>query len=930
MDTETVTIPVRPALTGTIDVVPDPPIRNRPATVSVTPSGGTAGYTFAWDIDDDGAFDDGTSYEVDTTFATLGAHVVRVRIRDSATNQHETIVTRTLTVTDPPAPPPGTPEQPPAPKPPPPCTKRLVFELSEITTTGCFTQTGVSPSARWATRSQVKVNGIVFPDFGQTFTIELPTPDQPGGRFVAPNSTIKFGGCKVFAGDVDWQLPAGKEGDPDKTVETFSIALGSQIFGLNVKGTTAVRMGFRNGTHYATFPLTIELPAGIETGPNRGYSRATGSASLRVDDAGVHYDGLKLSATNVWLGKVKLVEVCFSFIPSGGQAVDPCPASSIIGEPPFIDCKTDVNTNRWDGNATIQLPGKSNTTIGVFGGLANGTVSKLGGVVDGLGRRVPLAPQVFLNRLGIGLCLTPPPFQLRGDIGVNILPIPEKDPTVGIIGKVVYSDGEPGEGWQLRVGGNVKVLGTQLGEGSVTIRESNVYDFNVEAGFNAYDIVSLNGQIDGWVDLDRSLFNLEGIVRACVGGAVCAQGSGLASSVGAAGCVTIASTVSSPDLLVSFDPFRVRFDTRPLLLTAGFGYRWGASSPDLFASSCSFGPYRQAKSAALARAAASGAPLPVRVAPGTDAVTLRIRGTKGVPKVVVRGPGGVTITSPAKATGAQRKGVYLLAENRRDRSTNVVLVRPAAGTWTVSAAPGASSRPTRVETAASEAPPTLDGAVRTSGGRRVLDLAYAVPAGTSVRLVERAGGIGRTLRASVEGRRCPAGPATRPGTNQRILCAQVRFRPSRGPGGRRTIQAVVSRRGIPIAQQDVATFRAPKQTRPSRVVGLRAHRANGFLVVAFPRSRGASRYAVSVSLSDGRELGFDLDARCEEIQIPHVPAGVGATVTVAGVRYDMVLGDKRKLVVRPGVTNAGRKAKVPRSQWRPRVACQENGTPIGT
>jgi hypothetical protein len=265
----------------------------------------------------------------------------------------------------------------------------------------------------------------------------------------------------------------------------------------------------------------------------------------------------------------------------------------------------------------------------------------------------------------------------------------------------------------------------------------------------------------------------------------------------------------------------------------------------------------------------------------------------------------------------QSKGHWMLAENTTNATTNVLLVHPAAGTWTVAGVPGAASAPTTVDSAKSEAHPTIAGNVRGSGGARTLEVAYAVPPGASVRLVERAKGISRTIAGAVHGHRCSVGPKTRPGSDQAILCARVRFRPSRGPGGIRKIQAVVTRGPIPLEQKDIASFRAPKQTLPSRVGRLRARRANGFLVVAFPRSRGASRYAVSAALSDGRLLAFDLAPKCRAVRIAAVPAGVAATVKVTGVRYDLATGGSRSISIKSKAASAGPKGKLPGKLWRP-------------
>ena len=138
------------------------------------------------------------------------------------------------------------------------------------------------------------------------------------------------------------------------------------------------------------------------------------------------------------------------------------------------------------------------------------------------------------------------------------------------------------------------------------------------------------------------------------------------------------------------------------------------------------------------------------------------------------------------------------------------------------------------------------------------------------------------------------------------------FRPSRGPGGKRSIQAVVSRGAIPLGRKHVAFFRVPERTLPSRPGPLRARRVGGALIVAFPASRGASRYAVTAAFSDGRKLGFDLGWSCRAVRIPDVPNDVAASVKVAGVRYDMRPGLYRGIQLAEGRSSAGPGGSLPR------------------
>ncbi len=195
----------------------------------------------------------------------------------------------------------------------------------------------------YTTTSAVTLNGITFPDFGQTFTITLPDAQDPGGHFSAPGSVIRVGSVKVFSGDIDWSLPAGSQGD-EQALKTFSVASGAQLFGLSLAGSVSLNLGWDAGAkYYATFGLNIQLPAGFSAGPDPSFGSVTGAASLRVDDAGVHYNGVQVEAENVWIGKLKVDQVCFSYIPAGGQTDQPVRRARRSTAPRFITCATDVD-----------------------------------------------------------------------------------------------------------------------------------------------------------------------------------------------------------------------------------------------------------------------------------------------------------------------------------------------------------------------------------------------------------------------------------------------------------------------------------------------------------------------------------------------------------------------------------------------------------
>lgn len=901
--TDTLPVTVRDDVSGTIDVSPDPARPNETATLSVTPAGGSAPYTYAWDADNDGAFDDGTDRTLPWTFSANGTYTVRVRIQDSANPKHESVVTDTITVDDTAPPPP----------PPPPCTKKLDFALSELTTTGCFTQVGTSPQ-QWQTTDQVKLNGVSFADLGQRFVATFPTGSEPGGHISTPNAAIQFDDLVAYSGPVDWSLPAGGQGDSG-VLHTVSVPSFAKLFGLHVTGSIAIKIGWAaDGTHYGVLPMNVELPKIFKPAPDRSAKGITGAVALRVDDAGPHYDGLKIEVFDAWIGaRIKVAQACFSYVPAGGE-VTPCDAPSLDGEP-YITCESDGTTDRWNGNAVLELPIDARTQYAAFGGLADGQLANLGGFGDNLAPLgVQLAPGVTLNRLGFGVCLSPPPLKLRGDVGVEAL-----DGKLVVNGRFLYTDPDYPRSWSVEVGGNATLGDTYLGDGSMKFNGTGDVDFALATALDL-DVVTLDGKMSGWVEPQRDVFNVEGSLHGCITGLPCARADGLVSSTGVAGCLD-AGVLELPEPYGAREgpfgfgsiSFSVRTYTVPL--KAGFGYRFDSGSVDLLGNSCDFSPYRATRTTMATPGSserpAARAAISERIAPNTKAVTLRIHGSDGPPKVVVSGPGGITITSPkGKRGGKQRKGEYMLAENPTDGTTSVLLVNPAAGEWTVRGAPGAKSTPTSVDRADFEAPPTLFGQIRRTGKGQELALGYSVPDGATVRLVERGEGVARTIERSVQGEPCRGAPKLPSG--ERLLCARVKFQPSRGPGGIRRVEAVVTRGGIPLATEKVASFRAPPEVLPSRPAAIRTRHVGGDLLVQFTRSRGAARYNVTADLEDGRRLGFDLGRKCRGVLIPDVPEGDTARIKVAGVRYDISMGGYRRIETTKGRKSVGRKFRHPR------------------
>jgi hypothetical protein len=118
------------------------------------------------------------------------------------------------------------------------------------------------------------------------------------------------------------------------------------------------------------------------------------------------------------------------------------------------------------------------------------------------------------------------------------------------------------------------------------------------------------------------------------------------------------------------------------------------------------------------------------VAGGQRAVVLVAKGRPGhAPRVAVTGPHGQRITSKANGQGT-RKGRFLVVPNKQDGTTNILVMRPAAGTWRITPLDGRSLRSVGSATALAEP------AVKVVRKGKTLRWTLRRIAGQSVKLVE--------------------------------------------------------------------------------------------------------------------------------------------------------------------------------------------------
>lgn len=816
------------------------------------------------------------------------------------------------------------------------CEKTYTFGTVKLVSSTCFTvENGLDGKpARWVSTGTVKVNNLpVAPGkAGQRFVITLPTAAQPRPRVTDDNVLINLTAFNVYAGKIDWLLPTGTasdlkvvgagstkvtEDDGIRTLQTQPVFSAATLMGLKLRGNVAIKVGKTDdGSYFTTLPLTIEMPSTFRSGPDVNAGGVTANASLKIDEQGTHFDGLRLIVKQVWMGKLKVEEACISYIPAGGMSGEPCEAPELDGKP-YITCNSDSNANRWDGNAVIVLPTKTETKLAAFGGVSNGSISKLGGYVDNLGTKVPVAQGVYLNRVGVGLCLNPPPFKLRGDVGVSVFPA-GKENLVGINGHFLYTDAFNGRPWSLELGGSVVVLDKVIGSGAITLRPTGAIDFEVDSSLSLLGVVSVNGHLEGWLETPTKKFNIEGYGRACLT-AICAKADAIASSTGIGGCATIATIVYYYPVRASnwkwYAPWRINWIRGEINVRSGFGYRWKSGSVNMLGSSCDFGPYRASRTAGLAAAGDRT----FRIGKGTPAVALQLKGAGDVPPTVtLKGPDGTEYALPADQPGKQFDGGTMIIKNPTTGSTEVMLVQPAPGKWTIST-PDGTPKVTAILTSAYEPPATVTGSVRAlRGGAMRFNAAYTLPDGATLSYVEKGNGVQRTLASKVKGSTCPGAKKSPDGRS--VLCKTVDFRPASGPGGKRQLIAVVERDGLPLSQKVVATFTAAKQQLPATPTRLRMVRFAKWVVAAWDRN-GAAQYSVSVTTAGGAKYGRLIPGTCGSIALP-VTNGEAVKVSVAGVRDDLEAGARNHGALKATQKRSGATPRLPRKQWVKRTACR--------
>lgn len=483
----------------------------------------------------------------------------------------------------------------------------------------------------------------------------------------------------------------------------------------------------------------------------------------------------------------------------------------------------EAGLDQWDGQLKVGLPPQPG------GAAIDGSMRFQGGDFKEASLTftppypgIAAGPGVFITYVGGGFGIDP--VTITGKIGFGAIPLAAGGYTLGVDGqiKVVFADPTT-----FTVTGVGSLFGFAISQAEAAINTDGFFSARGSVSLDL-KIVEAGGSFQGFVDGPKRLFGAEGSGMVKIVGFDVLEGKFVASTRGVGGCYEVFGAV------------------------LGFGYKWGDELPlgvDVLGPfSCDLEPYKVAAARGARAAQAGGAAFAVTA--GEASHNVEVTGAGGVPSVVLVAPGGERIAPVAlDAPGAATAKAIALAAPQTNRT--VVGVRaPAAGTWRVEPAEG-SAPITAVRTAAGRAAPKVT--ARVGGAGRARTLGYRISGGASGLKVSFAevGRAGTKIIGTARGR-----------------VGALRFAPGDGPGGVRTIVALLENDGTPRSRSVVARYTAPRPRRPGRVRGVSARRSGTSLVVRWVPAPGARAHVVRVRMADGRRVLRVAGPRARQLRLP--------------------------------------------------------------
>jgi hypothetical protein len=547
------------------------------------------------------------------------------------------------------------------------------------------------------------------------------------------------------------------------------------------------------------------------------FSAVNGDVTLKADNfTGLQLDGLHVHADE---------------LPYGFHGLD----LAYVSDPPT-----------WTGTMSWRSAAAGGDDFGAEIRIVNGTLEfvKLDGKFAAPGREL-YPPFLYLRYLG--LSLKTKPLVLTGQTILSGGPSAGDTAVVGIghpfdtFGTITLTLAAP---FRLDAYAPVYVLGYRLGEGELHYTFPGDVSFAANAAIGSCAKAGASMKVSGFVSIaSPPQFSAKGKATACLAGASVSV-DGVLSSKGIAACGEFGLGAAS--------------------VSAGAGHLWSDGSTSIKLTGCSTAPYE------VASTRQAGGARTFRIGAGVGQADLTLTGDAGPPAVTVTGPDGATYASDASVAV---KGLrHVAVPDDASRTQTLLIAKPAAGTWTVTPAPG-SAAITGLRVARDAPAPVVRGSVRRAGARRELGWSARNRTGRTVELFEEGDG---------ELRRLGAPKGTR-GT--------IRWTPQVVRGGRRTVTALVSQDGLPLRKVTLGTYVLPRPKRPGSARRLRATHAKGDrLVLRWTPGARAARQEIRVALGDGTRRIYRLGAKARTLTLKRIRGATTGRFTVTALRADGVAG----------------------------------------
>jgi hypothetical protein len=442
-----------------------------------------------------------------------------------------------------------------------------------------------------------------------------------------------------------------------------------------------------------------------------------------------------------------------------------------------------------------------------------------------------------------------PPLTLLGGVKLTAGPPVNGTAAAAIDGRLKFVASDP---WLLRADGSAAIAGFGVANAFLQYQSNGMIRLGGDIDANLAGVVSAKAKVDFWLYTPTGQFNAQGSADVCVWKG-CGGGAVVVSSTGIGGCI-----------YTFFADF-------------GMGYKWGGGIKT-YLTGCDINHWATAwdgdPSARLAphsrRAAVAQEDMQVKA--GEKAVYFRFASTDDPPQVVVKGPDGTRIEVPAGTENFVQNDRYIIVQVPPQHATYVIVNKPAAGRWTVETADGSPGL-VAVGQASALPTPKVTASVGGRGRQRTLTWKARPAPGQTIELREQAGRMSRRIALV------------------KATTGTVRFAPGPGPAGTRRIVAVVQRDGVPRAQLDVASYKAPGPVTPARTQRVALKRTATSATATWPTAAHAARWKVVVAVSDGRRFTRVQTGRT--FVVPRVFRAKTVRVTVRGLSAQNVLGPAR-------------------------------------